>query len=112
MAPRREVRTKGLYDPSSFRGKKCIRQAREPKPTFDTARFVSEAADKLFYEVIQQEKLTDSQFYDLDSLSKVGLDIASNFRELRIAKFVTLKKPIFELLVKELYVISLSQLMI
>ena len=103
MAPRREVRTNNLHDPSSSRGQKWTRQVREPEPTFDSAQFVSEAAEKRFYEVIQHEKLTDSQFYDLESLGKVGLDVASKFREIEIAKMVTLRKLTYELLVKKFY---------
>ena len=53
--------------------------------------------------MIQHEKLTDSQFYDLDSLRKVGLDAESKFRELGIVKFVTLREPTYESLVKEFY---------
>ena len=103
MAPRREVRTKNVHDPSSSRAQKRTRQAREPEPTFDSARFINEAAEKRFYEVIQHEKLTDSQFYDLESLGKVGLNVGSKFREIGIDRMVTLRKPTYELLVKEFY---------
>ena len=85
MAPRTEVRTKAKHDASSSRGQKRTRTTREPEPTFDTTRFVSEADQKAFFEVIDCEKLIDSQFYDLDSLRKFGLDVESKFRELDIA---------------------------
>ncbi|KAL6555523.1 hypothetical protein OROHE_007195 [Orobanche hederae] len=91
----------GSRVPMKKQYKSSAKRARESD--FDSTRFISSIASKVFSEILPQENLTDSYYFNFGSLERAHLGIQKLFSEIGIDKFVSCKEPIFPGLVREFY---------
>ncbi|KAL6533083.1 hypothetical protein OROMI_027195 [Orobanche minor] len=91
----------GSRVPMKKQYKSSAKRARESD--FDSTRFISSMASKVFSEILPQENLTDSYYFNFGSLERAHLGIQKLFSEIGIDKFVSCKEPIFPGLVREFY---------
>ncbi|KAL6526034.1 hypothetical protein OROHE_015558 [Orobanche hederae] len=91
----------GSRVPMKKQYKSASKRARESD--FDSSRFISSTASKVFSEILPQENLTDYYYFNFGSLERAHLDIQFFFSDIGIDKFVLCKEPIFPGLVREFY---------
>ncbi|KAL6515781.1 hypothetical protein OROHE_018315 [Orobanche hederae] len=91
----------GSRVPMKKQYKSSSKRARESD--FDSTRFISSTASKVFSEILPQENLTDCYYFNFGSLERAHLGIQKFFSDIGIDKFVSCKEPIFPGLVREFY---------
>ncbi|KAL6585904.1 hypothetical protein OROMI_002548 [Orobanche minor] len=91
----------GSRVPMKKQYKSSSKRAREAD--FDSNRFISSTASKVFSKILPQEQITDCYHFNFNSLLRAKIDLRKFFSSLGIDRLVETKEPIFPSFVREFY---------